>query len=246
MDYWKMVHKSLNREPVREVDRYFVAMLKQLGIEKGKPFAPDARQKEILMDALLVGEAMAKANDHSKRLAKAHYRDGSHWEFATTSNWDSRAEFYQQLDGSAAWFYEAVTNDESMHGQETGWGPGLHGRLQRCRRQLAGWRKELHASRPGQSTCGGFRSMTLYDVSTRAIIQNTLKKADQSSRQKLQMNSDGSVDLYFGPRAPAGKESNWVQTMPDKAWFPYFRLYSPTQPFLDQSWVLPDIEKIDE
>jgi hypothetical protein len=57
------------------------------------------------------------------------------------------------------------------------------------------------------------------------------------------MNSDGSVDLYFGPQAPKGKESNWVQTKPDEAWFPYFRFYSPTQPFFDQSWVLPDIEK---
>lgn len=85
--------------------------------------------------------------------------------------------------------------------------------------------------------------MTLYDVSTRAIIQNNVKKADLSSRQKLQMNSDGSVDLYFGPKAPSGKEANWVQTMPNKDWFPYFRLYSPTQPFLDQSWVLPDIQK---
>lgn len=239
-----MVHKSLNREPVREVDRYFVAMLKQLGIEKGKPFAPDARQKEILMDALLVGEAMAKANDYSKRLAKAHYRDGSHWEFATTSNWDSRAEFYQQLDGSAAWFYEAVTNDESMHGQETGWGQVYMAAYKDADGDWLDGAYTLHV--PANPPAEVFWSMTLYDVSTRAIIQNTLKKADQSSRQKLQMNSDGSVDLYFGPRAPAGKESNWVQTMPDKAWFPYFRLYSPTQPFLDQSWVLPDIEKIDE
>ena len=88
--------------------------------------------------------------------------------------------------------------------------------------------------------------MTLYDVSTRTIILNKIKRGDLSSVQKpqLQMNKDGSVDLYFGPKAPAGKESNWVQTMPDKAWFPYFRLYSPTQPFLDQSWVLPDIEKV--
>jgi hypothetical protein len=88
-----------------------------------------------------------------------------------------------------------------------------------------------------------FWSMTIYDISTRAIIQNTQKKADLSSKQKLQMNSDGSVDLYFGPKAPKGKESNWVQTKPDEAWFPYFRLYSPTQAFLDQTWVLPDIEK---
>ncbi len=60
---------------------------------------------------------------------------------------------------------------------------------------------------------------------------------------KLQTNKDGSVDLYFGPKAPKGEESNWIQTTPGKAWFAYFRLYSPTQPFLDQSWVLPDIQK---
>jgi len=122
MDYWKTLHASINRNPVREVDRYFLGMLKKLGIEKGKPFNPDARQKKILMDALLVGEAMVKANDFSKRLEKAHYRDGSQWDFATTANWNQRTEFYQEIDGAAAWLYEAVTNDESMHGQETGWG----------------------------------------------------------------------------------------------------------------------------
>jgi len=62
-------------------------------------------------------------------------------------------------------------------------------------------------------------------------------------RKVRQKNSDGSFDLYFGPEAPKGKESNWVQTNPDSAWFPYFRLYSPEQAFLDQTWVLPDIEK---
>ena len=244
MDYWKMVHKSLNREPVREMDRYFVAMLKPLGIEKGKPFAPDARQKKILMDALLVGEAMAKATDHgSKRLEKAHYRDGSRWEFATTANWDSRTEFYQQLDGSAAWFYEAVTNDESMHGQETGWGQVYMASYKDADGDWLDGATNYTLHVPANPPAEAFWSMTLYDVSTRAIIQNTVKKADLSSRPKLQMNSDGSVDLYFGPKAPSDKESNWVQTMPDKAWFPYFRLYSPTQPFLDQSWILPDIKK---
>ena len=56
----------------------------------------------------------------------------------------------------------------------------------------------------------------------------------------LLVNEDGSVDLYFGPEAPADKEQNWIPTVPDKAWFPYFRLYSPTQAFLDKTWVLPD------
>jgi hypothetical protein len=243
MDYWKALHTSINREPVREIDRYYMAMLKPLGIEKGKPFKPNASQTKILKDALVVGEAMVKANDFSKRLEKAHYRDGSHWDFATTANWDQRTEYYQQLDGSAAWFYEAVTNDESMHGQETGWGQVYMGANKDGDGDWLDGATDYVLHVPANPPAEAFWSMTLYDVTTRCLIQNDTQKGDLSSRQKLQMNSDGSVDLYFGPKAPKGKKSNWVQTMPDKAWFPYFRLYSPTQPFLDQTWVLPDIEK---
>jgi hypothetical protein len=243
MDYWKSLSKSINREPVREVDRYFMAMLKPLGIEKGKPFNPDSRQTKILTDALLVGEAMAKANDFSKRLEKAHYRDDSHWDFSTTANWDSRAEFYQQLDGSAAWFYEAVTNDESMHGQETGWGQVYMAAYKDADGDWLDGAQSYTIRIPANPPAEAFWAMTLYDVSTRAIINNTSKKAGVNSRMELETNKDGSVDLYFGPKAPKGKESNWIQTSPGKAWFPYFRLYSPTQPFLDQTWVLPDIEK---
>ena len=42
------------------------------------------------------------------------------------------------------------------------------------------------------------------------------------------MNADNSVDVYFGPKPPPGKESNWVQTMPRKGWFVILRLYGPT------------------
>ena len=243
MEYWESLHRSINREPVREMDRYFIAMLKPLGIEKGKPFDPDPRQQQILMDALVVGEAMAKANDFSKRLAKSHYRDDSNWHFSTTADWDQRAEFHQQLDGAAAWFYEAVTNDESMHGQETGWGQVYMAAYKDADGDWLDGATNYTLHIPPDPPAEAFWSTTLYDVSTRAIILNDTKRADLSSRQGLQFNSDGSVDLYFGPEAPVGKESNWVQTMPNKAWFPYFRLYSPTQPFLDQTWVLPDIEK---
>ena len=54
----------------------------------------------------------------------------------------------------------------------------------------------------------------------------------------------GSVDLYFGPQAPAGKESNWIQTVPGRGWWVWFRIYGPTEPFFDKSWQLPDFEKI--
>ena len=65
-----------------------------------------------------------------------------------------------------------------------------------------------------------------------------------SLRMDLAMNTDGSVDIYIGSDKPEGsKAKNWIPTEPGRAWFPYFRLYSPKQAFLDRTWVLPDIEK---
>ena len=70
-------------------------------------------------------------------------------------------------------------------------------------------------------------------------------RPDISSRKEdIAKNSDGSIDVYFGPKAPAGHEANWVQTNPDKGWFTYFRFYGPTEAFFDKSWVLHDLEKI--
>ena len=89
-----------------------------------------------------------------------------------------------------------------------------------------------------------FWSFTVYDNETRCFV-DTGVQPDRSSRDNIVKNADGSVDLYFGPQAPAGKpESNWIQTIPGKGWFTYFRLYGPTQPYFDRSWVLPDIERV--
>ncbi len=63
MAFWERLHEILNREVVAERDRFFMAMLKRVGIEKGKPFNPTPRQKKLLEEAAFVGEAMAKAND---------------------------------------------------------------------------------------------------------------------------------------------------------------------------------------
>ena len=62
MKFWEQLAAAIEREPVEDRDRFFMAMLKPLGIEKGKPFQPDERQKKILAEGAFVGEAMAKAN----------------------------------------------------------------------------------------------------------------------------------------------------------------------------------------
>ena len=71
-----------------------------------------------------------------------------------------------------------------------------------------------------------------------APIRNVPRLSRSSQSQGLQSNGDGSADLYFGPKAPAGKEANWLATVPGKGWFMVFRLYSPLEPWYDKSWRL--------
>jgi hypothetical protein len=205
MTYWERLADIINREPVAERDRLFMAMLKPLGIEKGKPFEPTARQRRILTEGTLVGEAMAKANDFSKRMESSHYVDGAQWHFATVCEPDQRAEHYDQLDERAAWLYEAVTNDPAMHGQKTGKGQVYLGTYKDGDGDWldGGTNYVLHVL--PDAPAEAFWSITVHDVDTRCLIKNDQKIADRSSRMDLLKNADGSVDIYIGPVAPAGK-----------------------------------------
>lgn len=244
MEYWQRLSDTINREPVFERDRFFMAMLAPLGVEKSKPFEPTWRQERILSEAVLVGEAMAKAIDFDKsRLADAHYVDGSRWDIDTTSPTDQRREHYDALDGRASWFYEAVTNNLAMHGMKTGKGQVYLTSYKDTDDDWldGGTNYTLHI--PPNAPAELFWSLTLYEVDGRDIIHNEYKITDRSSRMDLLTNPDGSVDLYFGPEEPKGKRQNWIPTEPDRAFFAMLRFYSPGKALLDRTWVLPDIEK---
>ncbi|TMV10096.1 DUF1254 domain-containing protein [Ruegeria sediminis] len=243
-EYFEIMADILLREPVAERDRFFMAMLKPLGIEIGEPFAPDQRQKQIMTEAALVGEAMAKANDFfNPRLEQSHYADGSMWELATSSPLDQRWEHYDALDGRAAWFYEAVTNDAAMQSDRPGWGQIYLATYRDADGDWLDGANNYVLNVPPDVPAEEFWSLTVYDVSTRAPIVNDQVVADKSSRMDLDVNGDGSVTLYIGPDQPAAGATNWIPTVPGKAWFPYWRFYSPTEAYFDRSWVLPDIEK---
>ncbi len=243
IDYWKSLHAIIQREPVHERDRWFMAMLKPLGIEKGEPFEPDERQARLLSDGALVGEAMAKANDFEKRLEEAHYAEGTHWHFALVIDPSQRAEFYDQLDGRAAWFYEAVTTSSGMVTRTPGVGQVYLGTYKDKDGDWLDGTRSYRLRVPADAPVEQFWSMTVYDVGARCLIDNPSQQADRSSRMDLKVNTDGGIDLYVGPKAPAGKEGNWVETVPGRGWFSYFRLYGPKQEHFDGSWVLPDFEK---
>ncbi|MFY9839701.1 MAG: DUF1214 domain-containing protein [Xanthobacteraceae bacterium] len=87
-------------------------------------------------------------------------------------------------------------------------------------------------------------SATAYDRSTHALIRNVARASRASNSPGLRRNVDGSADVYFGPKAPGGKEANWVPTSTSGGFEILFRLYGPEKPLFDKTWVLPDIEKI--
>jgi len=88
-------------------------------------------------------------------------------------------------------------------------------------------------------------AITVYDAKNRLIIRNDIRKADISSRTKgLQKNQDGSIDLYFGPKAPDGKESNWIQTNPGESFFMYMRFYGPLNAYKEQTWPMNKVTRI--
>ena len=87
---------------------------------------------------------------------------------------------------------------------------------------------DVHMSSPKiNHTCGSLRIL---------LAHAELKSVSTSD---LVVNDDGSVDIYYGPKCPPGKEKNWIPAVPGRAWFTYFRFYSPTEPYFDRSWVLP-------
>lgn len=243
-EYWERVADIVNREPVDERDRFILAQLRMLGIEKGKPFNPDPRQKALLTDAAIVGHAMNQAISFKTRLPAQEYVKGSKWELVLALNADQRAPNYEQIDERAAYTYEAIWVAEGMIKPLVGAGSQYLGGYQdRDGNWLVGDNAyTLHV--PPQVPAKDFWSVTVYDSLTRSQIATDTLKPSVGSNRPLRVNPDGSVDLYFGPSAPTGKEQNWVKTIPGKTWFMYFRAYGPLKPFFDRSWVLPDVEKM--
>lgn len=243
--YWERLHAILQNEPVEERDRFFMAWLKNLGIEKGKSFNPDERQKKILIAAAEKGEQMAMANSFEKR-----FKDVKHW---SDKNWDyvmilshpsQHADNYDEFFERSSYFYEAVTYSKAMMTKTPNVGQAYLGSYFDDQGNWLDGGKNYTLNVPANPPAVNFWSITIYDAATRCLIDNPQKNADLSSRKDLIKNADGSVDLYFGPKAPAGKEKNWVQTLPGKHWFTYMRFYGPTTAYFDKSWKMDDITEV--
>jgi hypothetical protein len=246
IEYWRLLAELYANEPVAPRDRTMFGMLKALGIAPGKPFAPDARQAKILSEAAQLGDLMARTSAYAKRDANAVVYPGKRWDYAVRFDLDQEnpEKTSVQFDERGEWFYEAIGMSTGMQGRVLGFGQVY---LETATDAAGNWldggksyRMRLDANAPVRQ----FWSITLYDNVTRCALVTPQGAADMSSRRPdLVADTDGSVDVFFGPTRPAGT-TNWIQTLPGKGWFPYFRFYAATEAYFDKSWQLNDIEEI--
>ncbi|MXO59935.1 DUF1214 domain-containing protein [Altererythrobacter salegens] len=248
LGFWKLLSDLYQEEPTREQDKGLAAMVEPLGIAKGKPFDPDARQQRILKQGAALGELMLRNMQINPRFAEPYW-PGTSWYKSFDFTVPQITAEKIELDERGIWFYEAVTSSQGMVNPVVGKGQvymttkrDSDGALLRADKSY-----KLHV--PAGVPVGQFWSLTLYSEATRLPYNNggtDIPSASLDSRMdQLKYNDDGSVDLYIGASAPEGFESNHMKTVGTDGWFVYFRLYAPLEAFFDKSFTIGDFEKID-
>jgi hypothetical protein len=248
LDYWQVLAEAIRDEPVRAVDKAWMAMLLPLGIEKGKPFQPDARQQSILRKGAAMGELMARNLQVNPRFAEPYWT-GTQWyksfDFTLPQETATRVE----LDERTTWFYEAVTSTEGMVNPVVGKGQVYMTAKRDATGALLRADKTYRLHVPKDVPVAQFWALTLYSENTRRPYDNggtAIRSISLDSKMAdLKRNADGSVDLFIGASAPAGFEDNFMQTVGEDGWFVYFRLYAPLEAFFDKTFRLGDFEAID-
>lgn len=249
---WQLVHKLIDSETIEDRDRVMRGSLAAIGIERGKPFAPDARMQKILIDAEQVGKLMMVNEAFSPRSVPAGVEKqlypGTRWEnIQLMPSMTQEGPHYTYVTGRMIGFYQA--NGAQFAWEPRDFPPGFGQKYAAAYQDGAGdWLRGAGSYRlrvPPKVPVADFWALTVYDVETRALIEAPQRRAEIDPQvNRLNTNADGSVDRYFGPRAPAGFESNWIQTVPGRARFAYFRCSGPTKASYDKSWALPAIRHV--
>nr|WP_319948789.1 DUF1214 domain-containing protein [uncultured Shimia sp.] len=250
--FFEDMNDYIQGNPIRPQDKVMVSMLKSLGIEKGKPFAPTDRQMAAMDDGLVL--AYAAMQDFFVSPGKSTvplWADDSGtlksqwlvWDFAPGQ---AEAGFPYEtaqevlLDDRAGGSYFWITYLPKYLGGGTFYLTGLND----SDGDALDFNTSYTLNVPKDTPAKDFWSVIVYSMETKGFIRD-VERVGLSSRdaESMHINDDGSYDIYFGPTPPEGKAANWIPTTED--YFLLFRLYGPEEGWLQSGWVLPDLEKID-
>jgi hypothetical protein len=241
MRFFQSLNRMVQSEPWLPRDKAMIDMLRSIGIEKGKPFKPDAKTQAILNGA--AREAHAWLNTRYETVFPPYYGAGQWFIPATEDLRETASTFYESANAysidargltdywafstirhlGAGQFYLMSIRDKSGAAFDGG--------------------KNYRLTVPANAPVKQYWSAVVYDRATHALIRNASRLSRSSQNPDLQKNADGSVNVYFGPKAPPGKQTNWIPTNPGGKFEVLFRLYGPEKPLFDKTWKLPDIEK---
>ena len=239
--FFQSLDRVVQSEPWLPRDKLMIDMLKSIGIEKGKPFSPDAATRDILNAA--AREARALLEVRYEGMFRPYF-DISRWALPAmpdylkaASDGFSDPNAYPVDNRGVVFTFAFFTPKHQGQGQSY-----LMTLKDKDGQNFDGGRSYRLAV-PPNAPVNQYWSATVYDRATHGLIREMPRSGRGSQSPGLQKNADGSVDIYFGPKAPPGKEANWVPTNPSGQFEVLFRLYGPEKPFVEKTWKLPDIEQ---
>ena len=246
--FYEHLAELVNYESEEMLDAETKGLFASIGIKKGQEFAPDARMKAILIDAVAIANATARANNYYPRgdLNMVYFYDDKPTEWVMA--YPGKNVFYTYdgaLDTDARAFfhytYTAVT--PAMATPRVGKGSDYAIAFKDAAHEAFDGSKTYKIHIPANVPVADFWALTMYDTQTRSQLQTdqpfpTLGSQDEGFTQ----NEDGSYDVYFAPTRPEGK--NWLQTIPGKSWFVILRMYGPLEPWINKTWRPSEVELV--
>ena len=232
-------------------------LLAAIGIEKGRPFEPEAKTREILDHAAKTAFKMSRVIGFEEEVAGRSLRiyPDRRWinpmADATPARpagpfdlgWRRQPEDSLDLDARIWFFTNYYSVSPGMLSQTPGKGAKyMIAFVDGAGANLSGGsRYRLHL--PAGIPAANFWSLTLYEAENASGLDNGQPFPSLGSRDAPAQNADGSTDLWLGPAPPPGQERNWLATVPGRGFFAILRLYGPTEAAIDRSWKPGDIER---
>lgn len=247
INYWEALYDVIEKEPAYEGYRTNYGELAVLGIAKGHPFNPDARMKGILEKAAKIANAQMRVQSLADRRSDCIVWKDRQWQWAALrpENASFDMPYYTDVDAREVWFYQAIAASPAMFRRKAGEGSLYWLGLKDNAGKYIDGAKTYKLSVPQPVPAKLFWSVTVYDAVTRSQVATDQGYAALRSLFELKgLPSNEPIELYFGPKAPAGKEKQWIKTIPGKGWFVYFRIYGPEQAAFDGSWKPGDFEEV--
>lgn len=244
LEYWRLVHDYISTEPVHPDDRAYIGELAVLGIRADAPFEPDERMSRILAEAAVEADAQMRVQSLADRRPDRVVWPERQWEWVTLrpENADFEIDGHVDVDARQTWFYQAIATSPVMFRRQAGSGSLYWFVARDATGEYLDGGRSYRLRVPLPVPAGLFWSLTVYDAQTRSQIDTPQGVAAVRSLFELDGKLDADhVDIAFGPERPEGDSAAWVQTLPDRGWFVYFRIYGPTPPAFDGTWALNDV-----